>query len=246
MKHVVMIFLSFFLMAGVSYGVPADKEKMSEDIQTMSRLIDGELQKEFSGKYTLGLWNRGCIGLYLEDYGVVFTTRVQFPIFDYNEVKSEEKKEPSDLWEVYEKGQQPGKDIMWVQEYEMKLRTYLQPGTNIAKSQANEIKKLEKFLTEIICKYAGKIDQLSSDEYITIAVQGNRNFGSPSIRYFEAAAENADEAAKPEVLSLKFKQNKYFDSSVFLSGTTGRSLIMRIKKKDIGKNCSDKIEMSFH
>jgi len=209
MKRAVLIFLGFFLMAGMAYGAPADKDKMSEDIQTMSRLIDGELQKEFSGKYTAGFWNQGCIGLYLKDYGVVFTARVQFPIFDYNEVKSEEKKEPSDLWEVYEKGLQPSKDIVRVQRDEMILRPYLQSGTDsmfyqqYMKYQANEIKKLEKFLTGIICKYADKIDRLSPDEYITIAVQGNRNFEPSSYNKLLFGSSN-----KPTEKEMIFVEKK--------------------------------------
>ena len=67
----------------------------------------------------------------------------------------------------------------------------------------------------------------------------------------EAVRKRAEENAKKteqeiQSLNINYGQKKYFDSSGFWSGTTGRSLIMRIKKKDLGKNCSDKIEMSFH
>ncbi|MFC1694144.1 hypothetical protein ACFL1R_11620 [Candidatus Latescibacterota bacterium] len=227
MKSLIMSLIGIFLLAGVSTGEPIDNEKMSEDILTMSRLIDGELQKEFRGKYSPGFWgNGGCMGVYLRDYGVVFTKRVRLPIFDYQEVKSEKEPEQGDLWEIYRTSSQS-------------------PDIKVSDKQkrVNEIKKIEGFLIDIFCNYSNKITQLSPDEYITIAVQGSSESGRFQFQFVNKSPSKVGD----KVDVVKDDVPSYVQSTrTNASETDGQYLVMRIKKKDVGKDCANKIEISYH
>lgn len=241
MKQLIMYFILCFSQIGVSYCAPVDYEKMSEDIQTMSRLIDGELQKKYTGRYSGGFLNLGCRGIYLKDYGVVFTTQVQFPIFDYQNIKNEKETEPGDLWETY-------KNRTYTDD---RLGLY-QPGSEYVSNQIDEIKKLEKFIGDLICNYAGKINQLLPDEYITISVQGSQGSLFSSTSQLKQALQ-----IQSDVFRLKSKEGEKPSVTVTTPSkdlirqklsrdSSGQYLIMRIKKKDLDVNCADKIEVDIY
>jgi hypothetical protein len=237
--------LVIFLLFNISYANASDEENITENIMTMSRLINGEMQKQFTGQYGTSLWNQGCPGVYLKDYGVVFFTQVQFPIFNYHEVKSEQESELTDLWEKYRTNPESRTQRFY--------SASSQTSPNYRQNQVEQIKRLEKLLTDIICHYALKIEQLSENEYFTIAVQGNPNTLFSQISRTVVMSKTdistiseqtpSTESPAPAVPPITYSERLGWGNN--MSGTSGQSIVMRIKKKDIDSNCSEKIEKYF-
>ncbi|MBN1293294.1 MAG: hypothetical protein JXB48_15755 [Candidatus Latescibacteria bacterium] len=245
MKHAISFVILTILFTGIAPGEQTDSQKMSEDVRTMARLIGGELRKEFSGNYYFGagMGKQRCNGVYLRDYGVVFMTSVQFPIFDYDEVTSEKEPGKSDLWEKYQNDTEP---VTWgiVDK---------KNSEKIKSQQITQIKQLESFLSGIMCTYAGNLRMLSPNEYITIAVRGERDFGFPTITFTSKSNKNENSKIENEVETLQFSLqnaiNEMENKSKTIENPYGESeqyLIARIKKKDLSGNCAEKIEFSFY
>jgi len=238
MKCLIVSIMCVFVITATSYCQSADT--ISDDVWTMTRLIGGELKKEFPGRYFAGLGkDQRCMGFYLKDYGAVFVAQVYLDIFDYRNIESGKKSEPGDLWDKYKNDSEP---TAWSMENK-------QDSEKRMNQQVNQIKRLEQFLVDIICNYAGNMDRLPPDEYITIAVKGNRDLEYP---FFEilSKGDNKDKPdEKPTHLTIRKTKGFTLRSSYGVrssSGDHGQYLIMKIKKKDISGDCSDKIEISFN
>ena len=240
MKHVISFVILMILFSGTALGEQTDTQKMSEDVQTMARLIGGEIRKEFPGNavFGIGMGDQLCNGVYLKDYGVVFMTSVRFPIFDYDDVTDEKETEKDNLWDKYKNDTEPEKwDITDKTDSAKKML-----------QRVTRIKELEKFLTDIICTYAGNLKMLSQNEYITIAVRGDKGYEIPFITW---ADKDGNEKRKKEIeASAQVQTQIYYNGkNVSISKSYGESdqqLIARIKKKDLSGNCADKIEISFY
>ncbi len=254
-RLIVLSVMCVFVFTATSYCQSADSDSntISDDVWTMTRLIGGELKKEFPDRSFLGWGNeKRCMGVYLKDYGAVFVTQVQFPVFDYRNIKSVTKSESGDLWDKYKNDSDP---IAWGVVNK-------QDSQNKMNQQVDRIKRLEQFLIDIICSFAGNLDRISQDEYITIAVKGNRYAEYPFFLNVSPTppsySDGKLEEAKSKLEEERSKIKEVINSRQLVvqgaknlrirgsSGEHGQYLIMKIKKKDISGDCADKIEISFN
>ena len=153
-----------------------DYAQMVEDIEIMCRIIDKNLKDVFKREYyyrTGPFKRQGCQGFYLKNYGVIFTLDVQFPVTQKEIAVAPKKKPKSDLW----------------QELEREVRHLPHPvdappvRTQNKKYDSKKIDKLKERLTHIIGEYSQRIDQLDSDEKISIVVTSK----PPSGNIFDTA-----------------------------------------------------------
>ena len=241
-RFIILSIMCVFAVTATSYCQSGESKSttISDDVRTMSRLIGGELNKEFPEKYLARFGSeQRCMGVYLENYGAVFIAHLPFPIFDYHDTKSEKKSKPDDLWNKYKNDTE--QDAFGV--------VHKQDSKDRMNQQVDRVKRLKDFLVEIICNYAGNLKWLPSDEYVTIAVKGSRN---PEYPFFEVVAKG-DDKDKPDEkpTHLTIQRTKSFTGQSVSgvrgsSGDYGQHLIMKIKKKDISGDCADKIEISFN
>jgi hypothetical protein len=155
-----------------------DYTQMVEDIEIMCRIIDRNMKELFPKEYhrTGILGWRGCQGFYLKNYGVIFTLEVQFPVTQKEIAVAPKKKQNADLW----------------QELEREVRHLPhQEETHPVQRQSKEynaekVKTLKERLVYLIGEYSQRIDQLDSDEKISIVVSSNRSeylLDAPSLMY---------------------------------------------------------------
>jgi hypothetical protein len=139
-----------------------DYVQMVEDIEIMCRIIDKNMKELFpKASHRTGiLGRRGCQGFYLKNYGVIFTLEVQFPVTQKEIAVAPKKKQKADLW----------------QELEREVRHLPhQEETHPVQRQSKEynaekVKTLKERLVYLIGEYSQRIDQLDSDEKISIVV----------------------------------------------------------------------------
>ncbi len=153
-----------------------DYTQMVEDIEIMCRIIDKNMKDVFKSEYyyrTGSFRRQGCQGFYLKNYGVIFTLEVQFPVTQKEIPVAPKKKQKADLW----------------QELEREVRHLPHPvdappvRTQNKKYDSKKIDKLKERLTHIIGEYSQRIDQLDSDEKISIVVTSK----PPSGNIFDTA-----------------------------------------------------------
>ena len=153
-----------------------DYPQMVEDIEIMCRIIDQNMKELFPKEYHLTAarqgWvagkhgvlgipgRRGCQGFYLKNYGVIFTLEVQFPVTQKEIPVAPKKKPKADLWEQLEREVRH-------QPYQVDTLPVRQRGK---KYDSEKVDKLKELLGYIVGKYSQRIDQLDSDEKISIVI----------------------------------------------------------------------------
>ena len=152
-----------------------DYTQMVEDIEIMCRIIDRNMKELFPKEYhhTGPFKRQGCQGFYLKNYGVIFTLEVQFPVTQKEIPVAPKKKQKADLW----------------QELEREVRHLPHPvdappvRTQNEKYDSKKIDKLKERLTYIIGEYSQRIDQLDTNEKISIVVN-SRSKHQSDLRHF--------------------------------------------------------------
>jgi hypothetical protein len=142
-----------------------DMQKLAEDLEVMSRIIDKTLSGSFPDQYKVARMftsigsHQGCQGIYLKGYGAVFMTSISFPVAEQK--PAEKEAAPDDLWQQtrYEISGVPG------------AMTVIGRGDS-AKYESEKVERLKKELLELIGTYAHNIRQLGANENIVVAVRG--------------------------------------------------------------------------
>ena len=161
-KPTILILCLTALVAAAATDTNIDYMQVAEDIDIMARIIEKTLEGRFPDEYrasSLLREFRGCQGIYLKDYGVVFMTSISFPVAEQAEAP-QEKTTPDDLWQQT--------------KYELKgvgvpSVTHVNIGGNY---DSEKVEQLKEELVRLIGTYAPNIRQLSSQENIVIAVRG--------------------------------------------------------------------------
>ena len=185
-----------------------DYTQMVEDIEIMCRIIDRNMKELFPKEYhrTGPFKRQGCQGFYLKNYGVIFTLEVQFPVTQKEIPVAPKKKQKADLW----------------QELEREVRHLPHPvdappvRTQNEKYDSKKIDKLKERLTYIIGEYSQRIDQLDTNEKISIVVNSRSEHQSDRgyfrTQTFRLQQERLDEVATVEprvVVRAPMRPNEY-------------------------------------
>ena len=156
-----------------------DYVQMVEDIEIMCRIIDKNLKDVFKREYyyhTGPFRRQGCQGFYLKNYGVIFTLDVQFPVTQKEIPVAPKKKQKADLWQKLER------EVRHLPHQE-DAPPARQQGK---KYDSKKIDKLKERLTYIIGEYSQRIDQLDSDEKISIVINSRSELYDP---YYHSALQ---------------------------------------------------------
>ena len=140
-----------------------DYVQMVEDIEIMCRIIDKNMKELFPKEYRYhtGLSGRqGCRGFYLKNYGVIFTLEVQFPVTQKEIAVAPKKKQKADLWQELEREVRhlPHQEDVHPVQHQSK------------KYNSEKVDTLKERLAYLIGEYSQRIDQLDTDEKISIVV----------------------------------------------------------------------------
>jgi hypothetical protein len=159
-KPTILILCLTALVAAAATDTNIDYMQVAEDIDIMARIIEKTLEGKFPDEYRASsLLFRGCQGIYLKGYGVVFMTSISFPVAEQAKAP-QEKAPPDDLW----------------QQTKYELKGLQVPGITYADIGGNydsqKVAQLKEELVRLIGTYAPNIRQLSSQENIVIAVRG--------------------------------------------------------------------------
>ena len=140
-----------------------DYVQMVEDIEIMCRIIDKNMKELFPKEYRYhtGLSGRqGCQGFYLKNYGVIFTLEVQFPVTQKEIAVAPKKKQNADLWQELEREVRHLPHQEETHPVQRQSKEY----------NAEQVKTLKERIVYLIGEYSQRIDQLDSDEKISIVV----------------------------------------------------------------------------
>jgi len=189
-----------------------DMQKLAEDLEIMSRIIDKTLGSSFPDQYKVARTftsigsHQGCQGIYLKGYGAVFMTSIGFPVSERK--TAEGKAAPDNLWQQtkYEISGAPGVGA---------------PGTmhvigfsDSAEYEQEKVEQLKEELLKLIGTYAHNIRQLGANENIVVAVRGTTGYahtvslrGMTNYGGYELVAVSKPEVTKTEVW-VKKKEGK--------------------------------------
>jgi hypothetical protein len=137
---------------------------MLEDTDIMSKIIDKTLEKKWPRKYeasTLFRQSIGCQSAYLEGYGVIFMTSINFPVAK-REMPQEIEFDTDDLW------QQTRSELRGVRVEKGYAKVY----TGGEDFDAKRVSELKEKLLRVIGKYGARIRQLDDQESVVIVVRG--------------------------------------------------------------------------
>ena len=140
-----------------------DYVQMVEDIEIMCRIIDKNMKELFPKEYRYhtGLSGRqGCQGFYLKNYGVIFTLEVQFPVTQKEIAVAPKKKQNADLWQELEREVRHLPHQEETHPVQRQSKEY----------NAEQVKTLKERIVYLIGEYSQRIDQLDTDEKISIVV----------------------------------------------------------------------------
>lgn len=147
-----------------------DMQKLAEDLEIMSRIIDKTLGSSFPDQYKVARTftsigsHQGCQGIYLKGYGAVFMTSIGFPVSERK--TAEGKAAPDDLWQQtrYEISGGPGGGAPGAM--------HVIGFSDSAEYEQEKVEQLKEELLKLIGTYAHNIRQLGANENIVVAVRG--------------------------------------------------------------------------
>ena len=149
-----------------------DYAQMVEDIEIMCRIIDKNMKEPFPKEYRYhtGLFGRqGCQGFYLKNYGVIFTLEVQFPVTQKEIAVAPKKKQKADLWQQLEREVRHQPHQVDAPPVRPQSKKY----------NSEKVDTLKERLTYIIGEYSQRIDQLDSNEKVSIVVNSRSELYDP-------------------------------------------------------------------
>ncbi len=155
-------------ISGLDTGIP-DMQKLAEDLEIMSRIIDKTLSGSFPDHYKVARTftsigsHQGCQAIYLKGYGAVFMTSIGFPVAERK--TAEGKPAPDDLWQQtrYEISGGPGAMSVIGR-------------SDSGKYESEKVEQLKEELLKLIGTYAHNIRQLGANENIVVAVRGTTSY----------------------------------------------------------------------
>jgi len=169
----------------VMHTAPDEKftAQIEEDLAVMSRVLDRAAGQSSGGPvYAAGIaiefnGSRPIRTVYLQDYGVLFTLNVPFPLRAGPEPKEKVASgdsSRSEEWEAARDDLFGGQRKEWV------------PGHALAGHEFNEdqVRELEEDLIKSL-KNAANIRNLKDNEYITIVVRGQGTAGEAGVEVFD-------------------------------------------------------------
>ncbi len=151
-------------------------KNIREDLLIMSRIFNkkiAEIEYAPFGNRSAVFWREFDIdntaqGVYLQDYGVVFTTKVSFPLSPTPESKKELLKKTDSLWE------RTRKEALTPDRGKQKIHPFMVLSQRRASKYSAEM--VDQFQTKIISllKHAGNIRNLKPHDKIAVVITGKR------------------------------------------------------------------------
>jgi len=162
-KSAVLIICMMVLTVNGITDINIDYGQVAEDVEIMSALVDKTLEGKFPNEYrasSMFRGFRGCQGIYLKGYGVVFITSIDFPVAQRAELQEEVPQD--DEWQrtKYELRGIPGGVLG---SRLSQISNDYNPG---------KVEELKGQLLKLIGTYGSNIRQLSSQESVAIAIRG--------------------------------------------------------------------------
>jgi hypothetical protein len=193
---------------------------MSEDIEIMSRIVDKTLREKFKGEYysSLLLGGKGCRGVYLRNYGVLFIVNVQFPVaeIEFNQPQADE--EERGLWkrtELQVRNQAVRDEEAYAYDNQAQFRARR---ATVGHYEPEKVNQLKEELIRLIAGYAVNIAQLKSQDVISFIVFGKG--ASDIVRQSNLLLQN-----QPAVTAV-----------------TTTTLIVKVKKSDLDAHKAGKMD----